>query len=183
VLIVDSEARVLFANIAAREIAAAGDVLVLANGTVRPRQREQGDVLRRFVGSALAGKPGGWLLLSRPSSRLPVSALITPLARTLAVSLAAQGRQGAAAVFLSDPERQAVVSTQHLRALYKLSPTEARVAWLITRSGSIGRAAKALGIAPETVRTHLKHIYAKTGVNCQSALAYLLAAAAVARAP
>ena len=90
---------------------------------------------------------------------------------------------GAAALFLSDPERQAVASAEHLRALYKLSPTEARVAWLVTRSGSIGRAAKSLGLAPETVRTHLKHIYAKTGVNRQSALAHLLATAAVARMP
>ena len=183
VLVVDGSARVLFANAAAREIAAAGDVLVLADGTVRPRQREQVDVFRRLVGSAIAGKPGGSLLLSRPSRRFPVSALVAPLAGTLAVSLAAQGQLGAAVVFLSDPERQAVASTEHLRALFKLSPTEARVAWLITRSGSIGRAARTLGIAPETVRTHLKHIYVKTGVNRQSALAHLLAAAAVARVP
>ena len=90
---------------------------------------------------------------------------------------------GAAALFLSDPERQAAASAEHLRALYKLSPTEARVAWLIARSESIKDAAKSLGLAPETVRTHLKHIYAKTGVNRQSALAYLLGAAAVARIP
>jgi DNA-binding CsgD family transcriptional regulator len=184
VLIVDSDAHVLFANTATQEIAAAGDVLVLTEGTVRPRQREQSDVFRRLVGSAIAGKRGGSLLLSRPLGRLPVSALVAPLAGTLAASLAAQGRLGAAAIFLSDPERQAATSTQHLRALYKLSPTEARVAWLVTWSGSIGRAAKRLGLAPETVRTHLKHIYAKTGVNRQSALAHLLAeAGAVARVP
>lgn len=177
VLIVDGDARVLFANKAAQEIAAAGDVLVLRDGTVRPRQREQGAVFRRLVGSAIAGEPGGSLLLSRPSRRLPVSALVTPLVGTLAVSLATRGRLAAAAVLLSDPERQAVTSTGHLRALYKLSPTEARVAWLVTRSGSIGRTAKALGVAPETLRTHLKRIYAKTGVNRQSALAHLLAAA------
>jgi DNA-binding CsgD family transcriptional regulator len=183
VLVVDGAARVLFANAAAREIAAAGDVLVLTDVAVRPRRREQGDVFRRFVGSAAAGKPGGSLVLSRPPHQLPVSALVTPLASTLAMSPAAQSRLGAAAIFLSDPERQAVTPTEHLRALYKLSPTEARVAWLITRSVSIGRAAKALGLAPETVRTHLKHIYAKTGVNRQSALAHVLAAAAVTRVP
>ena len=178
VLVVDSEARILFVNTAAREIAAAGDVLILTGGTVRPRQREHGDVFRRLLGSAIAGKPGGSLLLSRPSRRLPVTALVTPLVGTLAASLAAQGRPCAAAIFLSDPERQAATSAQHLRALYKLSPTEARVAWLVTWSGSIGSAAETLELAPETVRTHLKHIYAKTGVNRQSALAHLLAAAA-----
>jgi DNA-binding CsgD family transcriptional regulator len=183
VLIVDSGVHVLFANTAAREIAAAGDVLVLTDGTVRPRLREQGDLFRKLVGAAIAGKSGGSLLLTRPSRRLPVSVLVSPLAGTLAVSLAAPGRVAAAAVLLSDPERQAVASIEHLRALYKLSPTEARVAWLITRSGSIGGAAKTLGIATETVRTHLKHIYAKTGVNRQSALAHLLAAGAPARAP
>ena len=183
VLILDSQARVLFANMAAQEIAAARDVLVLTDRTVRCRQREQSDVLRRLVGSAIAGGPGGSLLLSAPSRRLPVSALVTPLVGTLAVSLAAQGPKGAAAVFLSDPERHAVTLTEHLQALYKLSPTEARVAWLIARSESISGAAKSLGLGPETVRTHLKHIYAKTGVNRQSALAYLMGAAAVARVP
>lgn len=183
VLIVDSDTHVLFANMAAQEIAAARDVLVLNDGTVKPRQREQSDVFRRLVGSAIAGGPGGSLLLSAHSHRLPVSALVTPLVGTLAVSLAAPGRRGAAAVFLSDPERHAFTSTEHLQTLYKLSPTEARVAWLIARSASIGGAAKALGLAPETVRTHLKHIYAKTGVNRQSALAHLLATTTVTRIP
>jgi len=183
VLILDSHARVLFANRTAQEIAAARDVLVLTDRTVSCRHREQSAVLRRLVGSAIAGGPGGSLLLSAPSRRLPVSALVTPLVGSLAVSLAAHGPQGAAAVFLSDPERHAVTLAEHLQALYKLSPTEARVAWLIARSESIKDAAKSLGLAPETVRTHLKHIYAKTGVNRQSALAYLLGAAAVARIP
>lgn len=183
VLILDSQASVLFANMAAQEIAAARDVLVLTDRTVRCRQREQSDVLCRLVGSAIAGGPGGSLLLSAPSRRLPVSVLVTPLVGTLAVSLAAQRPQGAAAVFLSDPERHAVTLTEHLQALYRLSPTEARVAWLIARSQSISDAAKSLGLAPETVRTHLKHIYAKTGVNRQSALAYLLGATVVARVP
>src|SRR5262249_53080023 len=44
VLVVDSDAGVLFANRVAREIAAAGGVLVLKDGTVIPRQRDQGDV-------------------------------------------------------------------------------------------------------------------------------------------
>ena len=183
VLILDSQARVLFANMAAREIATARDVIVLTDETVRCRQREQSDVLRRLVGSAIAGGPGGSLLLSASSRRLPVSALVTPLVGTLAVSLAAQGVQGAAAVFLSDPERHGATLIEHLQTLYRLSPTEARVAWLIARSKSIGDAAKSLGLAPETVRTHLKHIYVKTGVNRQSALAYLLGTAAVARVP
>ena len=183
VLIVDSQARVVFANMAARQIATARDVLVLTDRTVRCRHREHSDVLRRLMGSAIAGGPGGSLLLSAPSRRLPVSALVSPLVGTLAVSLAAQGLQGAAAVFLSDPERHASTLTEHLQALYKLSPTEARVTWLIARSDSIRDAAKSLGLAPETVRTHLKHIYAKTGVNRRSALAYLLGSAAVARAP
>jgi DNA-binding CsgD family transcriptional regulator len=183
VLILDSQARVLFANMAAQEIATAQDVLVLTDRTVRCRQREQSDVLRKLVGSAIAGGPGGLLLLSAPSRRLPVSALVTPLVGTLAVSLAAQGLQGAAAVFLADPERHAAALAEHLQATYKLSPTEARVAWLIARSFSIRDAAKSLGLGPETVRTHLKHIYAKTGVNRRSALACLLGAAAVARVP
>jgi DNA-binding CsgD family transcriptional regulator len=183
VLILDNQARVAFANTAAEEIAAVRDVLVLIDGTVRCRQREQSDILRRLVGSAIAGGPGGSLLLNASSRRLPVSALVAPLVGVLAESLAAQGLQGAAAIFLSDPERDAVTLTEQLQALYKLSPTEARVAWLIARSEGINDVARSLGLAPETVRTHLKHIYAKTGVHRQSALAYLLGTTAVGTSP
>ena len=46
VLIVDSDTRVLFANIAAEKIVGAQDVLVMTDGTIRPRQRELGDVFQ-----------------------------------------------------------------------------------------------------------------------------------------
>ena len=57
VLILDSHARVLFANMAAQKTAATRDVLLLADRTVRCRQREEDDILRRLIGSATAGGP------------------------------------------------------------------------------------------------------------------------------
>ncbi|MBX3501320.1 MAG: helix-turn-helix transcriptional regulator [Alphaproteobacteria bacterium] len=179
VLLVGRGGRVLFANASVSRLAAARDAIVLEDGTVRARHRAQNHLLLGLIASALNGGPGGALPLARESGRLPLSVLVSPLKGILASILAADARGSVAAIFLIDPERQAGPSVETLRALYGFTPTEARVALEIVKAGSIGTAALALKVAPETVRTHVKRIYAKTGVNRRSALVRLLAAADV----
>ena len=170
-VIVDSQARVLFANMAAQEIAAAGNVLVLRDGTVRPRQREQCDVFRRLIGSAIAGEAGGSLLLSSSSRRLPVSCSSRPLsARSRSPS---PPKAGLAPLQFSCPTRNAKLPLRRnicgrctSSALWRC----ASPGWSCGQEAS-GAPPKPWDSSPETVRTHLKHIYAKTGVNRQSALA------------
>jgi len=82
---------------------------------------------------------------------------------------------------LSDPGQQAERLAERVGALYGLTPTEARVAVRIGKASTIAHVAVGLQLGPETVRTHLKRIYAKTGVNRQSALARLVDFAAVTR--
>jgi len=174
VLLLDKGARVLFANEATRKLAATRDVIVLEDGTVRARHGAEARQLRGLIASAIRGEPGGALALSRASGGLPLSVLVSPLQGAL-------GRAGAAAVFLSDPGQQAERLAERVGALYGLTPTEARVAVCIGKASTIAHVALGLQLGPETVRTHLKRIYAKTGVNRQSALARLVDFAAVTR--
>lgn len=184
VLLLDGSGRALFANRTARELAATREAIVLDNGGVRARHRLEDRAFQRLIGSAVVGSAGGALTLSRASGRLPLVVLVAPLMGTLAATAATAGlASGAAAVFLTDPERQAAPPAERLQALYGFTPTEARVALHLVREGSIARAGLALGLAPETVKTHLKRIYSKTGVHQQGALARLLSAAAVLNPP
>jgi DNA-binding CsgD family transcriptional regulator len=58
--------------------------------------------------------------------------------------------------------------------LFDLTPAEGRIAQRIVGGEKVGDIAAGLGLGPETVRTHLKSIYRKTGGNRQSKLVSLL---------
>ena len=57
---------------------------------------------------------------------------------------------------------------------YGLTPAETRIAIYLARGGSVASFAQEFGVSKGTVRTHLKAIFAKTGVRRQVALATLI---------
>jgi DNA-binding CsgD family transcriptional regulator len=61
---------------------------------------------------------------------------------------------------------------------YKLTPTEARVSVAIAEVGGIPEVADALGLAPNTVRTHLQRVFLKTDIHRQAELVKLVASLA-----
>jgi len=58
-----------------------------------------------------------------------------------------------------------------IQGLFDLTTMEARVARALATGSDIGNAAQTFGIAPGTVRAHLKSIFAKTGFSRQTDLA------------
>ena len=62
-----------------------------------------------------------------------------------------------------------------LAKAYKLTMTELRVMLAIADIGGVPEVASVLGIAATTVRTHLGHVFEKTGTNRQVDLVKLLA--------
>ncbi|TCQ10550.1 DNA-binding CsgD family transcriptional regulator [Rhizobium sp. PP-F2F-G36] len=65
-------------------------------------------------------------------------------------------------------------SASLIRALFDLTPAEARVAEAIVAGRDEPRALQALGMGSETVRTHVKSIFRKTGLNSRLDLVRLL---------
>jgi DNA-binding CsgD family transcriptional regulator len=61
-----------------------------------------------------------------------------------------------------------------LQALFDLTPAEARTAGLITAGKSIEQISMASGTAQNTIRTQLKSVFLKTGVQRQAELVSLL---------
>ena len=79
-----------------------------------------------------------------------------------------------AIVFVVDPEQDGELSQSRLRALYGMTGTEATVAGLISTGTGVKAAARKLGIAPSTVRTHLHRVFEKTETRRQAELAHLV---------
>ena len=61
-----------------------------------------------------------------------------------------------------------------LRTMFGLTPTEARAAHDLVAGNKPSAIAATSGVSPDTIRVHLKHVYAKTGVGDQVALAALI---------
>jgi len=69
-------------------------------------------------------------------------------------------------------------SADTLARLHRLTPMEARVLGAIVCEDGVPAASRLLGIAQTTVKTHLKHIFEKTGTDRQADLVKLVASTA-----
>jgi DNA-binding CsgD family transcriptional regulator len=75
-----------------------------------------------------------------------------------------------AIVLISDPHMPRKPSTSMLRQLHGLTYAEADVLARMTVGSRLDEIAKELGISVQTVRTHLKAIFTKTGTSRQAEL-------------
>lgn len=77
-------------------------------------------------------------------------------------------------LYLTPLTRQSSPAPELLQALFDLTPAESRVASLLVDGGSVDAITKLQGISANTVRTQLKAVFAKTGVERQAELVSLL---------
>jgi DNA-binding CsgD family transcriptional regulator len=80
---------------------------------------------------------------------------------------------GAAVIFVQDPIAEAPLSGDGFAQLYDLRHSELRVLLAMLPGLSANEAAEVLGISEATVKTHLHHIYAKTGTSKQTELMHV----------
>jgi DNA-binding CsgD family transcriptional regulator len=132
--------------------------------------------------------PPAALALDRASGGPPLAALAVPLGPSggtraaWADALAADGAGAAGgptvALFVSDTAAAAgdagAFAGDRLRAAYRLTPAEAAVAVALAAGDGLAAVAAAQGVALATVRTQAQHVYRKTGVRGQAALARLV---------
>ncbi len=79
-----------------------------------------------------------------------------------------------AVVFIRDPERKSQLSLEMVRYLFGLTGAEATLAVLLANGFTLDEAAVELKIRKNTIRAHLRSIFAKTGVRRQTTLIHLL---------
>ena len=182
VILLDDARRPILVNRAARAILDRNDGLSLAPNGLRAAHRAESAALTALIASVTAaplerGAPvsgrgaGGSLAISRPSRQRPLSVLVSPLHADhyrLGASIAV------AAVFVGDPEERSEPDADVIRRLYGLTRAETSLVLALLSGLSLGDAAEALAITGNTARTHLKRVFAKTGVRRQSELSRVL---------
>lgn len=174
ILLIDPQLSILHANASARDMIAAQDLLRLNQRTLglAPPHAGAFEALQR---EALMGA-GGSMIIARPA-KAPVSITVSPWPRGVAgLQIDWLGiMPPAMVVVVADPSRAEERRRQELRARYALTKTEARFALEIARGQGREVAARRLGIALGTARTHLERIFQKTGTHSQAELARLIA--------
>jgi DNA-binding CsgD family transcriptional regulator len=75
---------------------------------------------------------------------------------------------------IGNPGNDLLPGADIISALFDLTPAEARVARGIAQGNSPAELARQLGLSPETIRTQLKRVFAKTSTKRQSDLSRLI---------
>src|SRR5581483_1636881 len=71
----------------------------------------------------------------------------------------------ACAAFVIDPLRRETVGAQQLMDAYGLTKAEARLALRASSGRTMAEAGLSLGLSPNTVKTHLRRVFAKTNTG------------------
>jgi DNA-binding CsgD family transcriptional regulator len=119
---------------------------------------------------ALVSLPGGAMRIVRPLARTSLQVAVVP-----APERYRPAENGSCAlVFISDPESRPKPRAALMRALYGLTPAEARLADLLLEGLEVREIAERVGTTLETARSHLKRVLAKTGARRQVELMRLM---------
>jgi DNA-binding CsgD family transcriptional regulator/PAS domain-containing protein len=180
---------------------AAGVFLVRADGTITymnasatemVRQanvlHETGRVLRvvdaaaqKALSQALTAAAGGDSVLDRRGMTIPLTARDGERFVAHVLSLVAGQRRKAgtsyaavAAIFVHKAIFQTPTLVEAVAKQFQLTPAELRVLFAIIEVGGTPQVAAALGISQDTVKVHLKRVFAKTGTNRQADLVKLV---------
>jgi DNA-binding CsgD family transcriptional regulator/PAS domain-containing protein len=178
VLIVDPEEKVVFANHSGQELLARKDGLELTRDRrLKASSGSDNRELRAALSRALTGdgdnkahQPESRIRIARPSGQRELELMIAPFHDH---NLFSDGSESLGIVFISDTELRAPVEAT-LGHIHGLTPAESKIASLLANGHSLGEICQLLDIKPNTARTHLKHIFGKTGTNRQSELVKLI---------
>lgn len=178
IFLVDATGRIVHANAAGHGILAVGDILRSFAGRLVAHDQQVDEVLHDAFkatehGDGAIGTKGIAVpLIARDGERhvahiLPLTSGARRRAELAIAATAALFVQKAALEIPSRPEA--------IAKAYKLTPTELRVLLTLVEVGGGPEVAEVLGIADGTVKTHLSHLFQKTGVKHQVDLVRLVA--------
>jgi DNA-binding CsgD family transcriptional regulator len=177
IFLVGADGRLMHANAAGRALLAAGKFLTARGGRLLASGRTESQWLETALLAATGRDPQS---PSRAQS-IPLAsadgeqrvAHVLPLAGGAAPRVAAT--RATAAVIVHRAGLKSPSAPEMVAKAYGLTPTELNVLLAIVEIGGVPEVAEALGVASTTVKTHLGHLYAKTGTARQADLVKLIA--------
>jgi DNA-binding CsgD family transcriptional regulator/PAS domain-containing protein len=168
---------ITYMNGSARKLVDSNRTLKLKNNRLTAAKSRAADMLEHAVADSLQGKApakcGSHMVAIQGEDGEGLLASVLPLKWRDAQNPLA-GMPGSAAIFVQDASQPAQIAGVAFAKLYGLTPAELRVSLEIAQGQSVQELTEVLGISVNTIKTHLKHIFAKTGVTRQGELARLV---------
>ena len=177
VILVDGVGRIMHANAAGRDLLTHGTVLRLLNGKLTAIDSRADQALQEIFANANSGDAamrGTGIAVPLTQSADRYVAHVLPLTagarRNAGVAYSA-----VAAIFVHKAALELPHPVEAIAETFKLTPMEIRVLMMIVEVGGVPEIAPVLGVSETTVKTHLRHIFIKTGANRQAELVKLVA--------
>jgi DNA-binding NarL/FixJ family response regulator len=173
IAIVSEDMTVLHMNAYAREILKHNRGLDCTNNRLSARDRQLDEKLRQLVTSAATKAREGIedgsdaMFIKAPMIRDQVEVIATPVSSGTRFD-----EVSCVILYLFDASLDRQVSRDVLTRLYGLTQTEAKLVQLLVGGSTLDDSAKSLEISVNTARTHLKHVFHKTGINRQAELVH-----------
>jgi DNA-binding CsgD family transcriptional regulator len=195
VMSVDARCRIRHVSAAARVMLSRGSGLELRNGEIRAANFKENQQLRGLIAGAVATAQGyvedsveratpvqaTQAARFSPSSGGAMSITRKPPLPPLRVSVMPYTSEEqmlqekpAALIFLHDPAQPPANRGDLLRAMYGITPIQARIADKLLTGFSLREAAEALSMTEDTARFHLKNIFRIVSVPNQASLMRLM---------
>ncbi|ERS91747.1 response regulator [Halomonas sp. PBN3] len=174
-VLLDSQARITFANQRAQQLARESDVLALnatlsASGSLARRLRECITAATRA--SRQEEEPVFSLRLPHRPGDHGLLVLICALGQTPDTA----GTEASVVVLLSAPDQRPTLPRGVLASLFGLTPTETRIALALLEGLRTEEIAEQMSVSPTTVAFHLRNLFQKTDTHRQADLIALLMA-------
>ncbi|MGW5318407.1 helix-turn-helix transcriptional regulator [Nocardia thailandica] len=178
ILVVTAAGAVVFANSTALDILGRVDGLAVDRaGHVHAVPAARHAQLSKLIQHAASSEPtGGSVALPRPSGRRRLVVHVVPLDGIPT----GDAEPSAVLLLVIDPDRDPVPPPDALHDLYGLTDTETLVALAVLHGDGLAAVAEELSVSLHTARTHLQHIFTKTGTHRQAELVRLLLTSSIA---
>ncbi len=181
-IVLNETGEILHANRLAESILATRDGLSRSNDTLMIDHHDDAKRFRELVVRAVEAQRTSRtglvevMRVRRPSGKPDISLAVRP--STSRTGLQNERLTNTVAVFLStntlDGDEKPPMSAEVIQKLFGLTPKEATLALHLAAGKSLLDAARTLNMSPNTARTHLRSVFAKTGVDRQASLVRVL---------
>ncbi len=137
---------------------------------IQDESRRLGSLLHQAIQSALGEvEMEGEVINVTRVGKMPLMVYVMPMRAALS-----SVQRGAALVLAFDPDRPVKLSSQLLGQLFDLTPAETRLAIALCQGNLLADLAVSCGVSTNTLKTQLKSLFGKTGVQRQHQLVTLL---------
>jgi len=169
VVLTDEDAKIVHANTAAATMLAASDPILERHGRIAVQSVTTSTSLHAAIAQAAKdeaalGQKGIGIPIPRPDGD-PLVVHVLPLRRGATRTGLIQ--RAAAALFVASASGPLQLPHDALVQLYDLTPAEVRIFELICDGYTRDAIASQLGVSVATVKTHLLHVFEKTGCRRQ----------------